>query len=718
MFSRVAASAAVAAALVLCSSAPAEALYRQATITASADNHQNLTDQTTLSGCDNCTRWVTLPFTFSYYGANYTQILVSTDGWAAFTDPGGNRTNNVKFDFNGSPGTTSPMIAPFWDDLDAARGGDIRYGSVNGHFTISWSVQHHVGGTRQIWFQLKLFTNSTFEIHYHVTAFGDANYDHGKSATVGYQAGSAFPVAHNLFHNQPNVTAGTAWRFTPYRNPLFLAATDMRGFLRGDVRYNITSSCRLWFDMLTTRDDRWAVFELPATLPQGCSYPQFFSTPELEGTTPGLPEVSKTKLSVQTWTNTGTGVAIMQAYLDRGLTWAQSLAQAPPNTGGKLHWWDSYAPHMFPILVVPGLDPLNEDTPADVLAMLGDLAVALHNDGYEIAIGKPDTGNKSMADMWLNTNEWVDLAKARSPDRRIQLVGISMGGFLVRDYLFMKGAASNSLVRAVHYIDAPLTGANMGSPEKGVQGMVACYKNTTNDYRTLWSIPARQLVTDHTTQCSCPTDKKRASELFCTGNRVDHDGMYDASGWYTPPTSANVARFAYSFGDATGTLTYRAPPAGKGLYEWWHESGFCSGFVSAMWAGTNRDCAPGSDYLKPGMVDTLEASGFDDLFPNDGFFCNKAGVRMHYRPAFINIDSALGFNVPQWNSTYNNNCAPPAGSLPTWLSVAVTTTGPHSAPISYFTNRYANTVNGDHKIMPTSLVTTFRNNINTTAGTP
>lgn len=715
MSDRLGASCAVVAALcVLVSSSPAEALYSQTNVTISADNHQALTEQSTLSGCDNCTRWVSLPFTFYYYGVPYTQVLISTDGWAAFTDPGGNRNTNVAFEYNGSPGTAAALIAPFWDDLDPARGGDIRYGQVGSHFTISWSVQHHVGGTRQVWFQLKLFTNNTFEIHYHVTSFGDANYDNGKSATIGYQAHTAFPVARNISHDAPNATAGTAWRFTPYRNPIFLAATDMRGLLRGDIDYSLTISCGLWFGQAKTRSDKWVVIELPNPLPMGCAVPQFFARPTV------IPSdtYSKAKVSGTLYDNGSTQTGhVMQAYIDRGFTWAMSLTQTP-STGGKLWWWDNGPQHMFPVLVVPGLDPMNEDTPADVLAQLGDVAVHLHNDGWEIGIGKPGTGNKSMADMWLDTNAWVDLAKARATDRRIQVVGISMGGFLARDYQFMKGAGSNSQVRAFHYIDAPLTGANMGSTEKGVQGMVLCYKNGTPDHTKLWSIPARQLVTDHVTQCSCPSEKKRAAELFCTGNRADHDSMYDASGWYMAPSSANVSTYAYAFGDADGALGYRVPPSGKGLYEWYHESGFCSGFVSAQWSGTNRDCAPGSDYLYPSMVDTLEPSGFQDLFPGDGFFCTGGGVRMNYTPSFINIDSALGFNVPQWNSNYNTSCAAPAGSLPVFSSISATTTGPHSAPANYFSGRFSSTYNSSHKIMPDTLKSKLYVRMNTAADIP
>ena len=63
---------------------------------------------------------VQLPFNFGFYGENYNEISVSSNGWISFGE-----TDLVSFrnDYLPGPAGPTPMLAVFWDDLTADSGG-------------------------------------------------------------------------------------------------------------------------------------------------------------------------------------------------------------------------------------------------------------------------------------------------------------------------------------------------------------------------------------------------------------------------------------------------------------------------------------------------------------------------------------------------------------------------------------------------------------------
>jgi hypothetical protein len=99
---------------------------------------------------------VTLPFTFKYYGINYTQLRVSSDGWIAF----GSGTQ-VAYQNYGLPydDNVNCMVAPFWDDLFASGSGEtgklLYYSDVSNHrFIVEWhAVGHWIDSTDRETFQ-------------------------------------------------------------------------------------------------------------------------------------------------------------------------------------------------------------------------------------------------------------------------------------------------------------------------------------------------------------------------------------------------------------------------------------------------------------------------------------------------------------------------------------------------------------------------------------
>ena len=110
------------------------------------------------SGSDYTTT-VTLPFTFRYYGVDYTQVRISTDGWIAFGSGSQTLPANYPLPRNDA---VNCMVAPFWDDLFATSGETGKllyyYESIKGRYIIEWSeVGHKSDASKKESFQIILF---------------------------------------------------------------------------------------------------------------------------------------------------------------------------------------------------------------------------------------------------------------------------------------------------------------------------------------------------------------------------------------------------------------------------------------------------------------------------------------------------------------------------------------------------------------------------------
>jgi hypothetical protein len=92
-----------------------------------AHSPDDISGFTSLTGDDN-TVSVTLPFTFTVQGTNYTTIVLSTNGWIEF---GANTSGNSDNSNTCLPTAdhTNPFLAAYWDDL-VPFGTNIRYGTV------------------------------------------------------------------------------------------------------------------------------------------------------------------------------------------------------------------------------------------------------------------------------------------------------------------------------------------------------------------------------------------------------------------------------------------------------------------------------------------------------------------------------------------------------------------------------------------------------------
>ena len=109
------------------------------------------TELDTLTGHDDARYEFTLPRAFNFYGNDYTQMMISVNGWVAFdTDSTGAIWNNKLL-----PDTlgTNPdlMICPFWDDLGTLTGAVYTYDdAANGRFIIQWDAVGRLSGNHPV----------------------------------------------------------------------------------------------------------------------------------------------------------------------------------------------------------------------------------------------------------------------------------------------------------------------------------------------------------------------------------------------------------------------------------------------------------------------------------------------------------------------------------------------------------------------------------------
>ena len=106
---------------------------------------------------------INLPFTFRFYGIDYNQITVCSNGWIAFGETNMESFRNYNLPGAGGP---SPMLAVFWDDLKTTNGGDVFSEYIEpqfdspGMFIIEWSDVRTYDANSVESFQAILFQNA------------------------------------------------------------------------------------------------------------------------------------------------------------------------------------------------------------------------------------------------------------------------------------------------------------------------------------------------------------------------------------------------------------------------------------------------------------------------------------------------------------------------------------------------------------------------------
>ena len=94
------------------------------------------TELTQLTGEDDETVYVSLDFDFDFFGIDYRNIFISTNGHINLGGDVATAYNpNGAADFINA---LSPMIAPFWSDMDLTNGGKVFFNQSEDRAVITW----------------------------------------------------------------------------------------------------------------------------------------------------------------------------------------------------------------------------------------------------------------------------------------------------------------------------------------------------------------------------------------------------------------------------------------------------------------------------------------------------------------------------------------------------------------------------------------------------
>jgi len=172
--------------------------------------------ETPLALFDDGVVTVTLPWSFEWYGASYSEIRVGDNGGASF-----GAASVIPY-YNGClPDGLGPDIAVYWDDLSVDSGGSVYawHDNLGGNdrFIVSWEDIAYFGWPPPTYdgatFQIHLLPSGAVELHWVDAVFGGVTgFDEGASATIGIQDGGVDPLEFSC--DAASALTGTATAFS------------------------------------------------------------------------------------------------------------------------------------------------------------------------------------------------------------------------------------------------------------------------------------------------------------------------------------------------------------------------------------------------------------------------------------------------------------------------------------------------------------------------
>ncbi len=610
----------------------ANAYYAQSSVAYDAASAPTLLS--TVSGCDDCSQVVSLPFTFPFYGKTFTQVTVSSNGYLVMGNTTAAAYANTQLAWEGTSSAPAGLLSPMWDDWSPEAGGDVYAGAVGSAYVVEWRNLRRYGQSSGsgYTFKVKLFSDGTFEFHYGNTIGGVSTADNGALATSGYQEG-VDTIGHPLSYKQAVLTSSTAKRFTrPGATALYVNVKDgLYNQPRVGLSYTVPYQCTSGstpvsgaLSMVSTSSAANAGWNLVAASPACTGLT--VGTTTFNGDTNGYSVSSYPLMGAAVDRASGTYRFIRRADLTPRQTSQSAFTVTYGGTTSHRAVLDYWVSGAFdkPLVIITGFDPLNEDSTASYLMLMGEMVRTLQSEGYDIAIGKHGDGNQRLGWFRGEVAAWIDDAANRLPaGGKVQVAGISQGGIVLRDTLSNNTNGVLSRVKAWYSIDAPQLGANLGSATRGIQNLVLCNKPEWDPARKkLTSASAQDLVYTMATTCTCETEPENST---CGSSSASHDAYYGAIGW---PTSA-VPRYALAFSDANPTGGYSTNGSSTSLYDFYYTGWFCS--EDQDWKPGQRDCVAGSRSISAADVNT----------DADASLCGTFQLRLNFEPAFINADSAL-----------------------------------------------------------------------------
>ena len=192
------------------------------------------------NGITNSTKYIDIPFTFTFYGEDYDEISVNANGWISFGHSNMESFRNYQLPGAGGP---SPMIAAFWDDLKTNSNSKVLKYIGEDYIIIEWmemrTYQHNDVET----FQIILYNSITptgddeIKIQYkeiNNTTNGDySQYTpyHGCYSTIGIENHQATVGLEYTFDNKyPNAAT-----HLEDQSALFITTKNTTVLTSGDV---------------------------------------------------------------------------------------------------------------------------------------------------------------------------------------------------------------------------------------------------------------------------------------------------------------------------------------------------------------------------------------------------------------------------------------------------------------------------------------------------
>lgn len=162
---------------------------------------------------------VPIGFTFNYYGTDYTDINISSNGALSF-----NLGTLIGFDNNSIPRNDDEHICVLWDDWDPTEDvlGEIYYEikgtAPNRKFIVQWHmVEDWAGSPEEAIFEAILYEGTNnIEFYYPDVITGD-EHDNGGSATIGLNKGDGTDGTQISFNDDTYLSGGvTGLGFSSY----------------------------------------------------------------------------------------------------------------------------------------------------------------------------------------------------------------------------------------------------------------------------------------------------------------------------------------------------------------------------------------------------------------------------------------------------------------------------------------------------------------------
>ncbi|MBI9021247.1 MAG: hypothetical protein JEZ10_08355 [Verrucomicrobia bacterium] len=148
-------------------------------------------------------------FDFPFYGADYSQFQIGANGGISFS------SGNLDYNNYTLPSSSAPSrsLLAFWDDLNPASAGSVRYHSTAERLVVSWLAVPRYGTTTPETFQIVLYPDGRIVYQYN-TLNGILT-----SCTVGLQNGTSGSDYIQLAYNSSYLKSSFAVEVAPPDSP-------------------------------------------------------------------------------------------------------------------------------------------------------------------------------------------------------------------------------------------------------------------------------------------------------------------------------------------------------------------------------------------------------------------------------------------------------------------------------------------------------------------